>query len=417
MVNFLDLSKKIIPRPIFNFFQPVYHWLMALAGAIIYRFPSSKIFVLGTTGTKGKSTTLELINTILEADKKRTALLSSIRIKIGEKSKKNYSGNTMPGRFFIQRFLRKAVNTNCQYALIEVTSQGILQYRHRFINWQAAIFTNLAPEHIEAHGSFEKYRKAKTDFFTYIKNKLFFINKDDANAKYFTEAAQDGKIVLYSKNSLNSKPYTLNPNLIGDFNKENIAAAIAFIKSQNISETIIKKAIENFQGVPGRMEFIPAFVKTSAGKQQPFTVVIDYAHTPDSLKNVYETIRNSKLICVLGSAGGGRDKWKRPEMGKIAAEYCDKIILTNEDPYDEKPLEILSQIEVGICINPRTLARRPAFIYKILNRKEAIKKAISLAKPNDTVIITGKGCESFIHIAGGKKIPWNERKIVEEIIK
>ncbi len=440
MVNFiLKFSKKIIPHSIFNFFQPTYHWLITLMGAIIYRFPSSKIFVLGITGTKGKSTTLELINAILEADGKQTALLSSVRIKINKKSKKNYSDNTMPGKFFIQKFLRKAVKSSCQYALIEVTSQGVPQHRHRFINWQAAIFTNLTPEHIEAHGSFEKYRRAKTDFFAYAKKsviinrkpqslnpKLIFINKDDINAKYFIKSSLGGKIILYSKNYLNfyiknassskthaylnhtsgKKSYVINSNLLGEFNKENIAAAISFAKSQNISEIVIKKAIENFQGIPGRMEFI---------QRKPFNIIIDYAHTPDSLEKVYKAL-GSGLICVLGSAGGGRDKWKRPKMGKIAAKYCDKIILTNEDPYEENPLGILNQIETGICANSHTLIQKHAFIYKILDRKEAIKKAISLAKPNNTVIITGKGCEPFIHIANGKKILWNEKSITKEII-
>ncbi|MDP3052684.1 MAG: UDP-N-acetylmuramoyl-L-alanyl-D-glutamate--2,6-diaminopimelate ligase [bacterium] len=393
-----------------------YHFFWSFLGALFFGFPSEKIFVLGVTGTKGKSTVLELINAILEAAGKKTALLSSVRIKINKQNQKNYLGNTMPGRAFIQSFLKQAVSAGCEYALVEVTSQGITQHRHRFIKWDAALFTNLAPEHIESHGSFEKYREAKISFFAYVKKlkisqKLFFINKDDATADYFIKASEggSGQVILYSKNNLQPTTYNPQPNLIGDFNLENIAAAIAFAKSQGIGEETIKKALENFHGVPGRMEII---------QTEPFIVVIDYAHTPDSLEKVYQTInskfksQNSKLICVLGSAGGGRDKWKRPKMGEIAAKYCDEIVLTNEDSYDESPLEIINQIEEGIGINQHKSA-----VYKILDRREAIKKALVLAKKGDTVILTGKGCEPWLHLEKGKKIPWDERKIVEEIIK
>lgn len=399
-------------------FLSFYHFLWSFLGAIFFGFPSRlrqgyggqarKIFVLGVTGTKGKSTVLELINTILEAADKKTALLSSIRIKINKDGRKNYFGNTMPGRAFIQRFLRRAVKAGCDYALIEVTSQGILQHRHRFIEWDAALFTNLAPEHIEAHGSFENYRQAKASFFRYIGKskgpKLFFINKDDSNAEYFREAAKDGQVILYSKQDPGLKNYSLKSGLLTDFNQDNIAAAAAFAESQGIDGETIKKALKNFPGVLGRMEIV---------QTEPFTVIIDYAHTPDSLGKVYQTLTKltpntynlrPKLICLLGSAGGGRDKWKRPKMGEIAAKYCDEIILTNEDPYDEEPLEILRQIEAGI-INKK--------IYKILDRREAIKKALSLAQKGDIIIITGKGCEPWLHLEKGKKIPWDEKKIVE----
>jgi UDP-N-acetylmuramoyl-L-alanyl-D-glutamate--2,6-diaminopimelate ligase len=389
-------------------FLSFYHFLWSFLGAVFYGFPSKRIFVLGVTGTKGKSTVLELINAILETAGKKTALLSSIRIKIGKDSRKNYLDNTMPGRAFIQRFLRKAVRSGCDYALVEVTSQGILQHRHRFIKWDAALFTNLAPEHIEAHGGFENYRNAKLSFFRYVsalkpktqnlKPKLFFINKDDPNAGYFKEAVQDGQIILYSQG--------------GDFSQDNIAAAVAFSRSQRIPEEYIKQALKNFPGVPGRMEVI---------QKEPFRVIIDYAHTPDSLEKVYQILKpktynlKPKLICVLGSAGGGRDKWKRPKIGEIAGQYCQEIIITNEDPYNEEPLEILNQIEAGIFNpKPKTQNLKP---YKILDRKEGIRKALSLAKEGDTVIITGKGCESWLHLEKGKKISWDERRIVENEIR
>ncbi|KKU14989.1 MAG: UDP-N-acetylmuramoyl-L-alanyl-D-glutamate-2,6-diaminopimelate ligase, partial [Parcubacteria group bacterium GW2011_GWB1_45_9] len=398
-----------------------YHFTLAFLGALVYRFPSRKIFVLGVTGTKGKSTVLELISAIFEEAGKKTALLSSVRVKIGKDSAKNKSSTTMPGRFFIQKFLRRAVGTGCEYALIEVTSEGIEQFRHRFISFDAALVTNLHPEHVEAHGSFENYRNAKVSFFEYVsrsrkKKVRFFINEEDAHRDYFMAVARDiESVVLFGReqfieNEVGAR-YTLKAmgdhGVVGDwlranFNLENAAAAVAFARSQGIDWSVIAATFKKFKGLPGRLEFI---------QHKPFTVVIDYAHTPDSLRKVYETLsnENSKLICVLGAAGGGRDKWKRPEMGKIASQYCSEIILTNEDPYDEVPEKVLEDIEGGFpgAVNYR----------KIMDRKEAIRAALKSVKKGDTIIITGKGSEIWMRVAGGKKIPWNEKKVVLAALK
>lgn len=412
-------------RIMINVFKNIYHFLLAGLGCLIYRRPSRKIFVMGVTGTKGKSTVVELINVILERAGRRTALLSSLRKKIDNQSAPNVSDNTMPGRFTIQRFLAQAVKAGCDYALIEVTSQGVIQHRHRFIDWDAAAVTNLAPEHIEAHGSFEKYRQAKVNFFRYVANSakpliFFLINAADNHRFYFEEAAMTvpkakREIIFFTPDFLKNKINLQNNHwLAADFNLANAALAAVFARSQKISWQIIKEALENFQGVPGRLDFI---------QKEPFAVIIDYAHTPDSLEKIYQIVRPENLtpgrignlICVLGSAGGGRDKWKRPVMGRIAAEYCDKIILTDEDSYDEKPEEIIAEIEAGFELaEPRRL--KTNCFFKIIDRRQAIQKAISLAQPGDTVILTGKGSENCIHLARGKKMPWNERKITEEIL-
>ena len=439
--------EKIKRFPLVSFFYKIpglaqlYHFILAFFGAIIYGFPSRNIFVIGVTGTKGKTTTLELINAILEEAGKKTALLSSLRIKIDKKSEKNIFENTMPGRFFIQRFLNKAVKVGCKYALIEVTSQGVALSRHRFVNWKIGVITNLAPEHIEAHGSFEKYREAKLRFLQYVikGGGKVFINKEDAPSSFFIKNLPQDKIVFYNTvEELVLETKRASGVFLGRFNQENVSAAVAVAKELGIKKKTVKTALKNFKGVPGRFEFV---------QTTPFSVVIDYAHTPDSLEAVYKTLRGLKpkikhlkprLICVLGSAGGGRDKWKRPEMGKIASEYCNEIILTNEDPYDEDPSQILLEIKSGISNFPTRLA--PARLrvaegksgrsqreagrqfpisnfHEILDRREAIKKAISLAKDGDIVVLTGKGSESWIHIAKGGKIPWGERGIVEEVLK
>ena len=406
----------------------IYHFFLAWLGAARYGFPSRKLFVIGVTGTKGKSTTIELISSILEAVGKKTALVSSVRFKIGDDSEKNTTSMSMPGRFFIQRFLSRAVRAKCDYAILEVTSQGILQYRHRFIDFDAALCTNLAPEHIEAHGSFENYRRAKVSFFESVarrsrkKNRWFFLNSEDSSREYFAERVRGrGAIVPFSRTQfveeiLNRKPKALGDWLSSSFNLENAAASSAFAASQKISWPVIEEALKNFKGVPGRLEFVV---------QKPFAVVVDYAHTPNALEAVYRTLRErgevlitekkgkrGRLICVLGSCGGGRDKWKRPVMGKIAGEYCDAIILTSEDPYDERPEAIIEEIAGGVA----EIEGGPAKIRKIVDRRSAIQESIELAKSGDTVVITGKGSEVWLHIERGRKIPWNERLIVEETL-
>lgn len=409
----------------------IYHRFWAFFGDFLYRHPSHNIFVVGVTGTKGKSTVLELMNAIFEEAGKKTALLSSVRRKVCERESANLTGNTMPGRIAIQKFLKEAVDCGCEYAFIEVTSQGVSQHRHRHIEWDAAVFLNLTPEHIEAHGSFEKYRDAKLSFFKDLKYsgktaKYFFINEENENQKYFEEAARGvtgARVSFFSRerfikedlgahydlSSLQSRRL-LSDWLLADFNLENAAAAVAFARSRGIHWKVIKSALDHFRGVPGRMEFV---------QKTPFAVVVDYAHTPDSLKQVYETLERGfladsggELICVLGAAGGGRDKWKRPVLGRIAAEHCEKIILTNEDPFDEVPMEIVKQVEEGF-LSATHSRLKPNNYYPILDRREAIRKAVGLAKKGDVVVITGKGSEPYLRVASGKKIPWSDRKETE----
>lgn len=404
--------KKIIPEKIYIFFQPTYHFGLSFLSAFFYGFPSKNLTIIGITGTKGKSTTVFFLSKIFEAAGFKTAALSSIQFKIAEKEWPNRLKMTMPGRFQIQKFLSQSVKAGCRFAIIEVTSQGIIQSRHRFINFDSAVFTNLAPEHIEAHGSFENYKWAKIKFFKYVKNN-HIINKDDKYFSDFWNIPAKNKIA-YSFADANG----LKLQIAGDFNLSNVAAAMKTAEVYGIKNEIAKKAISEIKFIPGRMELVET--------GQDFKVVVDYAHTPDSLEKVYETFRgkNSRLICVLGAAGGGRDKWKRPEMGKIAAKYCDEIILTNEDPYDENPLQIINDIESGFSqilnsnfpVSP-TGRQFPNSYHKIIDRKEAIEKALSLAKKNDAVILTGKGSENWICAENGKKIPWNEKEIVKKILK
>lgn len=402
--------KKITPYFLLDF----YHYLLAFLGAVVFRFPSSKLIVIGVTGTSGKSTTVDFITRILEEDNGKVASISSIRFKIGKNEWKNNLKMTMPGRFKIQKFLRQAVKEKCKYAVLEVTSEGVKQHRHRFINFNTAVFTNLSKEHIESHGGLENYRNEKLKLFKITKN-LHIINADDENADYFARVPAKKKYFFSTKNvkaDLRADDITSQSqnigfyvngvvfilNLSGEFNVYNALAAIAVAQNYGISLATCKKALEKISGIPGRMEVI---------QKEPFMVIVDYAHTPDQLESVYKSLDGKDLVCVLGSCGGGRDKWKRPVLGKIAGKYCREIIITNEDPYDEDPKDIIDQVAEG--------AKGKGL--KIIDRKEAIKKAIKIAQPGDKVVITGKGSESLMCLENGKKIAWDDREIAKNVLK
>jgi len=394
----LNLIRKIIPPFLIN----SYHFFLAGLSAFLYRFPSQKMTVIGVTGTNGKSTVVEMATKILEKAGKKVASASSIRFKIGQRIWQNKLKMTMPGRLQLQKFLKQALNDRCQYVVLEVTSEGIKQHRHRFINFNVAVFTNLTPEHIEAHGNFENYRKAKGELFKRTKE-IHILNSDDGHAGYFLQFPAKKKYTYgLNKGDINTKNTKFKLNLLGDFNIYNALAAICVGLSQRISLKICKESLEKIKKIPGRMEVVT---------EEPFKVIVDYAFTPNALEKVYQTIQATsnkqqatRMICVLGAAGGGRDKWKRPILGELASKYCDEVIVTNEDPYDENPIEIINQVANGTKGKAK----------KILDRRKAIREALKITKKGDVIIITGKGCEPWICLAAEKKIPWDDRKVVKE---
>ncbi|MBI1957037.1 MAG: UDP-N-acetylmuramyl-tripeptide synthetase [Candidatus Niyogibacteria bacterium] len=431
-----------------NFLRALYHLLLAELAAAWYGHPSRRMTVVGVTGTNGKSTTVELIVKILEESGFKVASVSSVRFKIGDKEWPNTLKMTMPGRGALQKFLRDAKREHATHAVLEATSEGIHQSRHRAIAWDALVLTNVTPEHIESHGSFEKYRRAKEKLFkllskTYRKNeipKVMVVNADDASRDRFLRYDADKKITYSAKEYevafedggmriLTPAGMEIRSKLTGAFNLANIAAATALARALNIGWDAIKRGIEKADVVAGRMEYI---------QHEPFAVIVDYAHTPDALHKVYEALQKSlrgssseilrgrtSLICVLGAAGGGRDKWKRPEFGKIASEFCSEVILTNEDPYDENPEAILNDIEAGLpavaFFDPpkpcaKEVAKAGTKALKILDRGTAIERAIHDAKAGDVVIITGKGCEPWIMGPKGSKTAWDDREVARKAL-
>ncbi len=442
----LNLGRKAIPKPVFEFFQPAYHWMLAFLGAFLYGSPSKNMIIIGVTGTKGKTTTCDLIAQILNSFGYKTALVTTALVRIGDEEWKNEHKQTMLGRFKLQKFLSQADELKCRYAVVETSSEGILQYRHRFIDYDVAVFTNLSPEHIERHGGFENYRSAKVKLFEKLakkENSIGIYNLDDSDVKYFLEPGIKTKIG-YTIENLKFKNKNLKLNLdkiieikkvelgpegskfsikserfktplIGEFNVYNAVAAIAVAMSQGVPLDKIKPIIGKAKQTPGRLEKVE--------NKKGFTVIIDYAHEPFSLESVYKAAISYKLsaknslICLLGAQGGGRDRWKRPKMGNIAAQYCDKIILTNEDPYDENPNQILDDIEEGVRAGLRNNPKKFATVNKIIDRKEAIQKVFSFAKKGDVVVLTGKGGEVSMCIKNGKKIYWDEKETVLEALK
>lgn len=410
--------KKLIPKRIFDFFAPAYHGLLSYIGAIVYGFPSSSMKVIGITGTKGKSTTVYLVSKILEAAGYKVAAIGSLGFKISDREWPNTLKMTMPGRTKLQKFLFEAKKAGCRFVVMEVTSEGIKQKRHWGISFDCAVFTNLHPEHLESHGSFENYARAKQELFKKTKN-IHVINADDVHAPMFGDLPARKKIfygikkgdlrvtnVQASADKARFDVYgqTFNLHIGGEFNIMNALAAIATAAIYNVDMPTVKPVLENIKVIPGRMEFV---------QYEPFRIVVDYAHTPNSLQIVYEILKkdsSGQLICVLGAAGGGRDRWKRLEFGKIAQQYCDHIFLTNEDPYDENPRIIIDEVAAGIAPNAQMK------VQVILNRKEAIEKALASSNSGDTVVITGKGSETSIAISGGRKLPWSDKKTVEELL-
>lgn len=408
--------KKLIPKNLLEKIRPTYHYALAFLGAVAYSFPSRKIHVVAITGTKGKTSTTEIVNAILEEGGYKTAIAGTLRFKIGGESEKNLYKMTMPGRFFIQKFLRRAVSAGCQYAIVEMTSEGAKQFRHKFIDMDALIFTNLAPEHIESHGSYENYLKAKLSIAEALatskkKRKILVVNADDKEAGKFLEINVPEK---YTYSLKDAEPFevrnegvsftfdkeNINSPLSGKFNIYNMLAAAVYAKTQNISTETIKRAIEKFNGIRGRVERIE--------EGQDFAVIVDYAHTPDSLEKLYEVFQNSKRICVLGNTGGGRDKWKRREMSLIAESNCSEIILTDEDPYDDDPRGIVEEM-AGFMEEGRAEI--------IMDRREAINSAVARAGTGDSVLISGKGTDPYIMGPKGTKIPWDDATVAREELK
>ena len=440
------IIEKIVPSPLLKALIPAYHKLFAASAMWWYGMPAKKLFIIGVTGTKGKSSTVEMVNAILEEAGYRTAVISTIRFKIDTESRPNLFKMTMPGRGFIQGLLREAVEKNCTHAVVEITSEGAWQFRHAGLFLNALMFTNIAKEHIESHGSFENYKKAKLAIGNALvsspkRPRIIVAQSDDELGKEFLALPVEQSVPF---GIADAEPYALSEQKVsmtafgatfdihfpGAFTVLNALGAATLAHAMSIDVKIIAHALGSMKKIAGRVERIE--------RGQPFTVIVDYAHTPDSLKALYgafqpvrqtsglrlrdsdsrRSISKRKLICVLGNTGGGRDQWKRPEMGAIADRWCDEVILTNEDPYDEDPNRIIYDMAVGMKRKPRIVMDRREAIREALRIAATLQQAQGSQDQNDIVVlVSGKGTDPFIMGPKGSKMPWSDAAVVTEELK
>ncbi|MDD3285269.1 MAG: UDP-N-acetylmuramyl-tripeptide synthetase [Patescibacteria group bacterium] len=460
--------KSLIPISIFRRLQPVYHFLTGYLAALYYRFPSRQLLIIGVTGTTGKTSSVYFLSRLLSANGYKSGYTSTAQFNDGDREWLNDKKMTMPGRFFLQRTLRRMVNNGCKAAVVETTSQGIEQFRHRFINYDLLIFTNLYPEHIDAHGSFENYKRAKGKLFAHLSRcgskyldddnkvvsspsglrqtellkvkKTIIVNGDDDQAPYFLSFPAERKCVytlkpdlavahltddsgqeiqpqpeffryepLFSEASgsdfqFNGKRFHLS--ILGSYHVFNAVAALTAASALNIDAEQSASALANIKSLAGKMERIEA--------GQNFQVLIDYAFEPKALEALYQNldfIPHRRLIHILGSAGGGRDQARRPILGRMAGEKADIVIVTDEDPYDDNPWDIINQVAAGA---EKAGKVSESNLYKVLDRREAMRLAFRLAGADDLVLITGKGAEQYICGPKGSQTPWDDRIVARE---
>ncbi len=353
----------------------------------------------------------------------------------------------MLGRGQIQKMLQEMVAAGCQYAVVETSSEGILQYRHIGLNYDVAVFTNLGTEHSERHGGVENLRRDKGKLFRELSRskrkviggkavpKVAVVNLDDAAAAYYLSFPADKKYgftfnsQLKSVNSVDqtiigrikqtdnngsdffANDYEYRLPIVGDFNVANALAALAVADAFQIDQKTAARGLNSVTVVPGRMEFIEA--------GQSFRVVVDFAHEPMSYEALFRTLRSlvgpsHKVIGVIGSDGGGRDIKKRGIMGKIAGKLCDIVVVSDVNCYDDDPKEIAEMLAQGA----REAGKKDTVdLFVIVDRRRGIRHAFALAGVGDVVAITAKGTEPYIAVADGKRIPWDDRAVARELLK
>lgn len=426
------LLKKILPKG----FIDAYHLLLARLAQFYYRNPSSKMVVIGVTGTNGKSSTVQFIAQLLTAMGKKVGYTTTAGFNINGQEIENKMKMTMPGRFYLQSLLRDMVDEGCDYVIVETSSQGLVQYRHLGINYDVAVFTNLTPEHIESHGGFENYKAAKGMLFTHLEKgkvkslngerleKKAIINGDDKHADYFAGLCSnvmrfgedESNDLHWDDYSIENKGCTFNVQgidfevpLIGNFQHKNVLASIATLYGLGFSLLEISEVMQYLRPVPGRLQVID--------QGQPFTVIVDYAYEPYALQallDVADSLPHSRILGVHGSAGGGRDIARRPKIGALVAKREDMSVITNEDPYDEDPVKIINEVAEG-AVNAG--AKEGENLFLIEDRGEAIRFVLEQAQEGDVVLITGKGSEPVMAVANEKTIPWSDIKITCDILK
>lgn len=414
-------------KPNFNLAQGI-SWIIvkdarsALAGlaTAFYGYPAKKIKVIGITGTNGKTTISYLIESLLKGQGKACAVMGTINYRL--KDKITTAKNTTPGPLEIQSFLSEALKEGINYVVMEVSSHALDQQRVAGVEFSYAIFTNLTQDHLDYHGNMDNYFQAKARLFRNLSSQaVSIINLDDAYGKRLFELTKS-KVISYGfakENQIRAEDFYFSPEgakfkliapegkieiktkLIGSHNVYNILAAVSFALSAGMDLNFCKSSLAHFDLVPGRLEKIPS--------AKDFSVFVDYAHTPDALKNVITSLRQiaqNRIIVIFG-CGGDRDRGKRPQMGKIATELADFVMITSDNPRSEEPMAIIEEILRGV---------KKDNYQVILEREAAIHQALAMAAMGDIVLIAGKGHENY-QVIKERTIPFDDRRVVKNYLK
>lgn len=425
-------------RPLINLRHLWYAW----SGARAYGYPSEELFVIGVTGTSGKSSTIDFLRQLLEQCGHTVGSLSTVDFYIAGSRQMNDKKMTMLGKTAIQEYVRKMVIAGCSVAIVETTSEGRVQHRHRFINYDIMALTNFYPEHIDSHGSLAAYRRAKVDLFRYTarqkrkklegpfakasKRKAAVVNADvpgvnDFLQENFDEAVTFGTSdhsdfhisnVSMEKDGLHftCRSTALHAPVFGMYNATNIACALAIAAASGVPTEKLFAAVSTLKPVAGRIERI------EEAQAKGFQVIVDYAFEPVAIAALYDVARlfaPKRIIHVFGSTGGGRDVERRFTVGEYVGTHADICIVTDEDPYDDDPMDIIRDVASAV---KKAGKREGETMHILASRRDAIRKAISLAKPGDLVLITGKGSEQAM-VVKGKLVPWDDREEVRAALR
>ena len=393
---------------------------LSVLAANYYGNPSDDIQLIGITGTNGKTTVATLLYKLFKKAGFKVGLLSTVKIFIDNKEYK--ATHTTPDSLTINRYLKEMVDEGIEFCFMEVSSHGIDQMRTRNLNFKGAVFTNLSHDHLDYHKDFAAYRDVKKMFFDQLpKNAFALTNSDDKNGKYMLQNTKAKKYTYALKSIADYKSQVLENQfnglllkingqelwvkLIGNFNAYNLLAIYAVADLLGLENLEILQLMSELESVDGRFQYVVS--------KNNITAIVDYAHTPDALKNILETInairsKNEDLITIIG-CGGDRDVAKRPKMGNIAASLSSKVIFTSDNPRSENPATIIESMEKGVYGENfnKTLS--------IADRKQAIKTACQLAKNGDIILIAGKGHETYQEI-NGKRIDFDDYKIINELL-
>jgi len=428
-MGFRTIVKKMIPNGVFQAVEPTGHLVEAMIMTTKYGFPGRKLKVIGVTGTNGKTTTSFMIHTMLHDAGIKSALITTVGYGIGDDIIHQKQHITSPKAAVLQQRLKAFAEAGVEWVVLETSSHGLAQHRVWGVPYQVAVMTNITHDHLEYHGTFERYLEAKTKLFKITNKhglKFGVANAEDPNADMFLKYVDNKTTYGIKKGELQAKNvnlksdgttytafigddnYEINVNIPGEFNVSNSLAAIAVGRKLGLAKQQIEQGIAALKTVEGRMNLIEA--------GQKFKVIVDFASTPDGYQKFFESMRplvKGKLIAVFGSAGR-RDETKRAEQGSIAGKYADVVVLTEEDDRDEDGAYILKQIAEGATSQGK---KENKDMFTVHSREEAIGFAMTLAKnKNDAVVLLGKGHEKTIERADGE-YPWDETQAVRAALE